>query len=139
MRKPKPLFTRIQVFALMPVFTLTQLLAACTSLPPARPGQPAVLVNPSAKITRHLSQQVSEMLGGRKVTLAPDALTTTSSLILDQRPIRSIAAPNPLIGRAYSKPDHFLLSLTYNRCVLTHKESGQSVYLKGVKCKAIAG
>ncbi len=112
------------------------LLTACASVAPTA-GAPAVLTNASPDVTASLEEQISVLLNGRKITLAPDVLTTTPVLILDPRPLISLSSPNPLTGRAQSRPNHFYLSRNASKCVLTHKESGRSVYLKHAKCRVV--
>ena len=124
-------FRHVTTFLLWP-------LAACTSLAPTRPGEPAVLSHPSKATTEKLSQAVSQMLGGRDVLLAPDVLTSSPELILDPRPQRSLATPAGIMGRSQARPDHFALSKTGRHCILTHKESGKSMSLKGVACEAVS-
>ena len=106
------------------------LLGACETLPPLK-GKPAVLSNASTQTTAELSEVISNALHGVKVTLAPDALTDSATVIIE-RPY------NEMNGRRMDKPDHFTLSFSHNKCVLTHEETGESYALKHAKCSVIS-
>ncbi len=107
------------------------LMGACQTMPPTK-GAPAVLTNPSEKLTSQINELVSKALHGASVTVAPDVLTTSSSLIIELA-----GRGDPMMGRRMDRPDHFTLSLNGTKCVLTHEESGESYYLRGAKCKAV--
>ena len=108
-------------------------MGACQTVPPTK-GVPALLTNPSAKLMAHISDVVSKALHGSQVTIAPDVLTTNSSLVIELAG-RGGLAGDPMMGRRIDRPDHFTLSLSGNKCVLTHEESGESYYLRGAKCE----
>lgn len=111
------------------------LMSACQTMP-ATKGAPAVLTNPSEKLAGQINELVSKALNGANVTVAPDVLTTSSSLIIELAG-RGGLAGDPMMGRRMDRPDHFTLSLNGNKCVLTHEEGGESYYLRGAKCKAV--
>ena len=100
-------------------------LTACkTAPPPADEGslqgdQPAVIVNPTAESRAELQRVVSDMLFGADVTLADDALTDSSVLIIERKRIGSMQNP-PLSGRDLGQPERFQLLTTGTRCVLVH-------------------
>ncbi len=104
-------------------------LAACKTIPPTK-GAPAVLQQASDATTAELTEIISTALHGVRVTLAPDALTTDSTIIIEKQ---NFAA----IGRRMDRPDHFTLSLSNNKCVLTHEQTGKHYALKHAKCKAV--
>ena len=112
------------------------LLSACQTMPPAK-GAPAVLTNSSEKLTVQITEIVSKALHGTKVTIAPDVLTKSPSLIIELAGRGGIGG-DPVMGRRMDRPDHFTLSLNGKKCVLTHEQSGESYYLRGAKCEAIA-
>jgi hypothetical protein len=101
-------------------------LAGCkaTAPPPDQPSlrgdQPAVIVNPTAESRAELKRVVSDMLFGAEVTLADDALTESSVLIIERARIRSLENP-PLSGRDLGKPERFQLLTTGTECVLVHE------------------
>lgn len=100
-------------------------LVACkTTAPPSDQAssegdQPAVIVNPTAESRAELQRVVSDMLFGAEVTLADDALTDSSVLIIERKRIRSMQNP-PLSGRDLGQPERFQLLTTGTRCVLVH-------------------
>lgn len=81
--------------------------------------QPAVIVNPTAASRAELQRVVSDMLFGADVTLADDALTDSSVLIVERKRIGSMQNP-PLSGRDLGEPERFQLLTTGTRCVLVH-------------------
>lgn len=103
--------------------------AACKTIPPTK-GVPAVLQEASDETTAELTEVISKALHGVRVTLAPDALTTDSTVIIEKQ---NFAA----IGRRMDRPDHFTLSLSKGKCVLTHEQTGNNYALKHAKCKAV--
>lgn len=110
------------------------IVAACSS-PPTQPGIPAVLDNPDDAVRRELVEVVSTALDGRSVTIAPEALTTSSWLIIEQSPSRSIDRPvEP--GRDPGHPERFRLVLDGGRCFLVHERTELSWMLRFARCRA---
>ncbi len=105
-------------------------LGACETLPP-RKGAPAILSNPSAQTTAELNEVISKALHGARVTIAQDALTTESGLIIER-------AFNQMAGRRMDRPDHFTLSLSGHQCILTHEETDTHYALKHAKCTPVS-
>jgi hypothetical protein len=87
----------------------------------------AYIVDPTAESQAELRQVVSSMLGGREVTLADDALTTQSMLVIE---------PQNLTGRDLGKPDQFRLLLSGSECVLVHLGSDARSELTKANCVA---
>jgi len=96
-------------------------LSACLGHTPPR-DVPAVLTHPTAETRAELAQVVSQALGGAPVTLADDALTADSTLIVD-RTTRRDAQGRPLQGRRTELPERFQLVKSASRCVLIHEGS----------------
>jgi hypothetical protein len=94
---------------------------------------PAVLVNPTAESRAELERVVSDMLFGADVTLADDALTETSVLIVERRKVRSMENP-PLSGRDLGSPERFRLYTTGTQCVLVHESDHARYELLDVEC-----
>jgi hypothetical protein len=88
--------------------------------------RPALIVNPTAQSRAELRRVVSDMLHGADVSLADDALTTSSVLIVEHSRSRSLDNP-PLSGRDLGQPARFQLVTTGTQCVLVH-ESDQARY-----------
>lgn len=124
MRKIFGLF--IAIGSLMP--------GACSTLTPE--SQPAILVNPNAQTKAELTATVSKALNGANITLAPYALTTTNTLIIERAQHRSIGQGH-MMGRMTERPDHFNLQITGKACILTHEESGEMYVLETARCKMI--
>ena len=110
-------------------------LGACQTLPPIK-GTPALLSNTSAEILAELTEVISGALHGVRVTLAPDTLTTSPTVIIERAGHSSLGG-DPMIGRKMDRPDHFSLSLSNGHCVLTHDETDTHYALAHAKCKAM--
>ena len=106
------------------VLLLAQLLPACAA---AQPEVPAVIDTPTNESRAELAQAVSSALHGAPVTLADDALTRTSRLIIEK----------PLTGRDLDKPEHFQLVKTGTRCVLIHERTGKRTTLPSTRCQPL--
>jgi len=107
-------------------------LAACATVPPTR-DVPAVITDPTPKSRAELLRLVGEALHGATVTLADDALTRESTLIIERARAR---APDgtPLTGRHSDRPHHFHLVTNGTRCALIHEGSGQRFVLVDATC-----
>ena len=99
---------------------VVMLLSACAA---AQTEVPARLDKPAPE----LGQAVSAMLGGAPVTLAPDALTRDSVLIVEKR----------RTGRDLDKPEHFRLVKKGNECVLVHERTGARTKLASTTCEPV--
>ncbi len=112
------------------------LLTACEAFS-AQPDIAAVIVHPTAASRAELSRAVSLALQGAPVTLADDALTRDSLLIIEPRHPRD-ANGLPLNGRERGKPEQFRLVKSGARCVLIHYSTGKRRVLKSTACEAAA-
>ena len=83
-----------------------------------------------------LAQAVGWALGGVPVALADDALTRTSTLVVERVRPRD-ARGLPLNGRELGPAEHFRLVRTGARCVLVHEEGGEAFTLAGVGCRPV--
>ena len=108
-------------------------LGACATVPPTRDA-PAVITSPSPKSRAELLRLVREALHGAPVTLADDALTRESTLLIERAPAR---APDgtPLNGRDLDRPHRFHLVVSGSRCVLVHEGSGHRSPLASATCR----
>ena len=107
--------------------------ASCRSGP--RPSDvPAVLVAPTPADREALARAVSEALGGSAVTLADDALTHETMLIIDRVPARDPETGLLLDGRERSGPELFSLVDDGGRCVLVQERTGRRATLDGARC-----
>jgi hypothetical protein len=107
-------------------------LAACASMP-GRRDLPAVLTNPTAESRAELVRKVSGALHGAPITIAADALTRDSTLIIERAQPRG-ADGVPLSGRETGRPEHFRLVKNGSRCVLVHERTGKRWTLKAATC-----
>jgi hypothetical protein len=109
-------------------------LAACLvrSTPP---DVPAVLTRPTAECRAELRRVVSGALNGTPVTLAEDALTVESTLIVERTPRRDTQG-RPLDGRETGRPERFRLVRSGSRCVLVHERTGRRYALSSADCSA---
>jgi len=110
------------------------LTAGCSS-PPAQPDVPAVLTNAGPATRAELERVVSTALNGAPVTLAEDALSTESILIIERAAIRSIDRP-PELGRDLGRPERFRLVIDGPQCVLVHERTGLRWLLAEAECRA---
>jgi hypothetical protein len=99
----------------------------------ARPDVPAVLTNPTAESRAELARRVSGALHGAPITIADDALTRESTLIVERTRART-ADGVPLSGRETGRPEHFRLVKNGTRCVLVHERTGKRWTLKAATC-----
>ena len=81
-----------------------------------------------------IQQAVKRSLGNRgDILIAPDALTKSSILIIDKKPVRRIDNQNS--GRRLTRGDRFRLVLNSNRCYLVHLEGTARFELPDTTCK----
>jgi hypothetical protein len=92
-----------------------------------------VIVNPTPESRAALVEAVSTALNGAPVTLAGDALTTASTLVIQRTPRRD---PNglPMDGRDVGSPERFRLVRSGGQCVLVHEGSGRRFALSATDC-----
>jgi len=105
----------------------TLLLVTACKTGAVRAEVPAILVDPTIESRAELHQIVGSLLGGRTVTIADDALTTQSMLVIE---------PKYLTGRDLGKPDQFRLLLSGSDCVLVHLGSDARSKLSKASCAA---
>lgn len=86
---------------------------------------PARISKPTAESRAELIGVISEALNGRVTTIADDALTNNSQLIIE---------PKHLTGRDFRRPEHFRLVLSGKRCVLVHQETESRFELTNTSC-----
>jgi hypothetical protein len=121
-----------------PLVAMVLTMAGMLSLPACattsgRRDLPAVLTNPTAKSRADLVRRVSGALHGAPITIADDALTRDSTLIIEHTQPRA-ADGVPLSGRERGRPEHFRLVKNGSRCVLVHERTGNRWTLKAATC-----
>jgi len=105
---------------------------ACTA-PAAQPDAPARIVDATPESRAALLQAVSEALNGAPVTLADDALTTESLLIIERAAHRDLHG-NQLSGRELGRPWRFHLVQSGSQCVLVSESDGRRSVLRSTRC-----
>ncbi len=94
---------------------------------------PAVITTPTAESRAELRRVVSRALNRATLTLADDALTRDSTLIIERARPRG-ADGAPLSGRERGRPEHFRLVMNDARCVLVHERTGRRFTLAAAAC-----
>ncbi|MFL5272430.1 MAG: hypothetical protein ACJ79R_05315 [Anaeromyxobacteraceae bacterium] len=94
---------------------------------------PAVIVNPTAQSREALSRAVSATLGGAPVTLAADALTARSELVVERSRARDPRGL-PANGRELAAPERFRLVKSGGDCVLVRERDGERATLPATAC-----
>lgn len=112
---------------------MTMSLAACAT-PAAQPERPAVIVNPTESRSE-LLDVLRQALNGRPLTIADDALTQDSLLIIERA--RPSDSGRLLDGRELEMPERFRLVTHAATCTLIHERTGRSWMLKTARCKPI--
>jgi hypothetical protein len=110
------------------------MLSACASV--AGQNGPAVLTEATPATHTELAKVVSAALKVPTVTLAADALTRESELIIEHAPIRD-GGGRRVQGRELSQPERFQLIRAENRCVLVHARTNTEYPLFNAKCKLL--
>lgn len=93
----------------------------------------ALRTNVDDRSTRELQGVVSSALDGVAVTIADDALTRESTLIIE-RGLRRSVGRSPELGRDLGRPNHFQLILDTRQCFLVHEETGLRWMLTDTQC-----
>ena len=92
-----------------------------------RADVPAYISNATEESRAELLRVVREALNGSDVTIADNALTDGSLLIIE---------PKHLTGRDFRRPEHFRLMLSDSHCILVHQETEARVKLTQTECRA---
>ncbi len=112
-------------------------LIACQAQPVSKPlDTPAVLVQTNAITREELRTAVMHMLRVPSVTIADDALTHDSLIIIEKVRPRD-AKGLPLSGRDFDKPEQFRLIKNQDQCVLIQLRTGLRETLKKSQCLAV--
>lgn len=104
-------------------------IAACNNLPPSV-DSPALIAEPTPESLEEIREVIEQALGGRSIRLAPNVLTETSILALEQG-----AETNPAArGRVLDLPERFELVLSGERCFLKRTRTGDRTQLYRTNC-----
>ncbi len=107
-------------------------LFACRTGQP-RPEVPARIVDPTEQSRAALARAVSAALGGAPVTLADDALTRGSALLVERAWVHDPAGL-PANGRRLGAPERFRLVESGGACILVHEGTGRRYPLAATAC-----
>lgn len=114
------------------VILLALVISACAL--PDIDAQPAVIVEPDAQSQQALQEAVSAALEGAEVTLAADALTDSSTFVLE-RPRPTSRASLEGESPSLDGPEQFQLLIQGEACILVHEESGAHRMLADTRCR----
>jgi hypothetical protein len=107
-------------------------LSACAAT--AHPDSPAVFANPGPATHAELVKVVSGALNVQSVTIADDALTRESLLVIERHPARDTTGQR-LNGRETDPPEQFrLMTDDRGRCTLVHLGTDRR-YSLAAQCK----
>lgn len=112
--------------------SLTFVLSACAL--PNIDARPAVIVEPDEQSRQALQKAVSESLEDADIILVEDALTDSSTLVLERRrptSRESLQGESP----SQQKAEHFQLLFQGEACILVHEESGTRQMLADTRCR----
>lgn len=104
---------------------------ACTTL--AAAAQPALIEQPTPESKAELTRVLGEAFHGRSVTIADDALTRDSVLVIERRAIKGPEG-NPAGGRSLETPEVFRLVLRDRRCELIRSSDLRRWALSETSC-----
>lgn len=116
--------------SLLPLAALCSL-TACASM--AQEDVPALVVDPTSESRVEILRIVHSALNASNVTIAADALTQESVLVIERKPARD-GRGQRLSGRDYEKPERFHLVKHGARCALIHARTNTRYELEDVKC-----
>ncbi len=119
-------------------FSLVILLVSCKSMAVDNEMKPAVLTAASSEQTEILSKTISEILNGRKVSLAKNSFINDHRLVLEKS-MRNPIGMQGMLGRIEGKPSapSFLLFIRGGNCYLVYEKTGQEYLVDGLDCKAL--
>lgn len=101
----------------------------------AQAERPAAIVNPTAESRAELLSTVQKALNNRPLTLADDALTQDSVLVIE--PARPRDAESQLLnGRELGMPERFQLVKQDSKCILIQERTQQRWVLNKTGCQA---
>ncbi len=108
------------------------LLSGCRPRAAAR-DLPAVITHKAPEGHAELVRVLSRALNDASVTIADDALTRDSELIIERR-LRRDAQGRPLDGRETARPERFRLVKNGPDCVLLNERTGERWRLTASTC-----
>ena len=104
-------------------------LTACNNLP-TQTDRAALIARATPESNAELLAVLEQALGPREILLAPDALTQSSILTLEQ----GSGLDGPARGRVLGMPERFSLVLSGERCYLVQTETAERWLLEQTAC-----
>jgi hypothetical protein len=108
-------------------------IAGCQTVGPEH-EVPARIINPDDASRAALQETVNKIMGSN-VTIANNALTTSSYLTIENRPQPTMENPVPM-GRDYQRPVTLRLVMDDTECVLIDERNGARYLLRNTRCIA---
>jgi hypothetical protein len=106
---------------------------ACTTL--VAEERPALIERPTQQSKAELLRILGDAFYGRPVTIADDALTHDSVLVIERREPRGLEG-SPAGGRVLETPEQFHLVLRDAHCELVRSSDGRRWTLTETRCVA---
>ena len=119
--------------ALSTSLSITLLTTGCQTMG-SEADQPARIINPDDASRAALQSTINGILN-TEVTLAKNALTDDSILIIERNPPRTMDNPNPQ-GRVMDEPIQFRLVINDSDCILIDQRNESRHALLDTDCKA---
>lgn len=107
---------------------------ACSAPGIQQPDTPAVRTSLTAASKTEIEQVISAASGGVAVTIAENALTTSSMLVIERGLDRRIDRP-PELGRDYGRPQRFQLVIDGGQCFLVQEDTELRWLLADTRCE----
>ena len=115
------------------LFLPLTVLVACQTIS-ASEDVPAVIADPTEVSRADLRATLMEIFGERRITVAEDALTSTSLLVLEQGPQRT-GGPEDVSGRQMLPPLRLRLVKNGDDCVLVDLRDDSRHLLADTNCR----
>ena len=117
----------------LPVIAAVTIIAGCQTIAPEHEVG-ARIVDPDDASRAALQETVNKIMGSN-VTIAKNALTTSSYLTIENRPQPTMENPVPM-GRDYQRPVALRLVMDENECVLVDERNSARYLLRNTTCIA---
>lgn len=106
---------------------------ACSSQAAQGEAAPALLAEATPAARAELEQVISTALHGVPVTIAEDALTRESIVVIERRSVHNLQQPR-LDGRKLERPETFRLMVAGDACWLVKVSDGSRWPLRDITC-----
>jgi hypothetical protein len=124
--------TSLAPYRTLAVCVASAVVASCTTATGTPEDTPAVIAAPTPESRAELKRVVEDMFGA-PVTLADDALTRDSTLVIERNPLRD-SSGRRIEVREREPPAMFRLVKRGEQCVLIRERTQQATVLKTPSC-----